>query len=79
MFANLRKTYYEDNITRFEEIMKTNHEQTQAKKRIKLMQGLGFFPATLFYSKRICFLFQHPNNFDLTVHSCQNPEGLGLT
>ena len=51
LFANLRKQFYDENIGQYEEIMRTNHEQVQAKKRIKLMQGLGFFPATFFDSK----------------------------
>ena len=67
LFANLRKQFYDENIGQYEEIMRANHEQVQAKKRIKLMQGLGFFPATFFDSiLQICFLIQDLNHFDLT-------------
>ena len=59
LFANLRKQFYDENIGQYEEIMRTNHEQVQAKKRIKLMQGLGFFPATFFDSK---LLTMFPNS-----------------
>ena len=71
LFANLRKQFYDENIGQYEEIMRTNHEQVQAKKRIKLMQGLGFFPAAFFDSifiLQICFLIQDLNQFDLTWH-----------
>ena len=72
LFANLRKQFYDENIGQYEEITRTNHEQVQAKKRIKLMQGLGFFPATFFDSKLLCFLIPDFNHFwfdlTLTVH-----------